>query len=135
MMIPSAGLRTLTLRARGPVDPGIAWERYARPELWPTWSPQIAGVESSAERIGPGVTGTVRAIGGLRVGFRIDAVDEIARSWSWRAGVGPVRVRLDHIVRPASGGTETTLRIHLPPALAVLYAPLAQLALHRLVQP
>ncbi|MCW2525234.1 MAG: hypothetical protein JWM76_94 [Pseudonocardiales bacterium] len=130
---------TLILRASGPVQVADAWERYARPELWSSWSPQIRGVRYPHARIKNGATGRVIGPLGLRVGFEIQDVDEEAHRWSWRAAVGPVGIRLVHTVkeldRDANGaGTTTELRMVGPAPIVVTYAPIAQLALGRLVR-
>jgi hypothetical protein len=130
---------TLILRASGPISVSEAWERYARPDLWSSWSPQIRGVRYPHARIEPGATGQVIGPLGLRVGFEIQDVDEAAHRWSWRAAVGPIGIRLVHTVkeldRDANGaGTTTQLRMAGPAPIVVAYAPIAQLALGRLVR-
>ena len=62
-------------------------------------------------------------------------VDEADRRWSWSVDVGPARLVLTHWVRPGpDGGTTTGLRSSGPAPLVLGYAPLAQLALHRLIR-
>ncbi|GAA4804062.1 SRPBCC family protein [Streptomyces ziwulingensis] len=125
----------LTLRAAGAARPDTVWCRYVYFRRWSEWSPQIVGVDTGAERIAPGVRGTVRSFLGLRVAFAVESVDDGHRTWSWRVRLGPVRVRLTHDVVPQGDGTRTRLRMRGPaPALAA-YAPLAHLALRRLVTP
>lgn len=130
-------MATVTLTARGSAPADVAWERYARPDLWPTWSPQIRRVETAAPRIAPGVTGTVRAIGGVAVPFTVTAVDDATRTWSWRVRIGPAHVTLEHAVRPdasrAPDGSATELRIDGPWPVVLGYAPVARLALGWLV--
>ena len=46
-------MTTRRLSAIGAAEPAVAWERYAVIGAWPTWSPQIVGVETAAERIAP----------------------------------------------------------------------------------
>jgi Polyketide cyclase / dehydrase and lipid transport len=124
-----------TLTATGPVDPAEAWERFMRPERWPEWSPQITGVESSAPRLAAGVTGTVRAPLGIGLPFVVDEVDEAARRWTWQVRSGPVHLRLEHWVEAtADGGTTTGLRVSGPGLLVASYAPLAEVALQKLVR-
>jgi hypothetical protein len=67
--------------------------------------------------------------------FRVLAVDARARTWSWRVQLGPLALVLEHGVRePTHGGSETWLRMSGPMPLLLSYAPLAQLALRRLVR-
>lgn len=126
---------TLTLRASGAADAVEVWERYAMPQRWPTWSPQITRAQTAAPRICVGAIGTIVGPLGAHVSFVIDAVDEEARSWSWRVRVGPVTVRMMHAVSVEGRGSTTTLRVHGPLPVVAGYAPVAQLALNRLVRP
>ncbi|WP_432491161.1 SRPBCC family protein [Kineococcus auxinigenes] len=122
----------MLLVARGRRSAARAWEDYALPARWPSWSPQITAVDCSAPRIAVGVTGTVRAPLGVRLPFRVTAVDEASRTWRWRVGAGPLAAQLEHRVVSVPGGSLTELR--LTPALLVApYAPLAWIALRRLV--
>ena len=130
-------MASVTLRARGPVDPATAWERYADPRLWSTWAPQIQRVSTDVERLVAGATGTVHA--GLTswptvpVAFEVLALDETARTWAWRAYLGPVSLRLEHGVTAYGHGSATWLRVHGPLPMVAAYAPVARLALTRLV--
>ncbi len=121
--------------ATGPLPPPAVWERYARPSVWPSWSPQILRVECAQDRLTPGLTGRVHGLFGVKADFDVLTVDEQRRTWSWRAATGPITLTLHHAVLAAGDGTQTTLEID-GPALAVLpYAPVAQVALRRLVRP
>lgn len=124
----------IRLTAAGPRTPEEAWERYARPSLWPTWSPQIRRVDVPEDRLRPGLRGTVRSYGPLAVPFEVVAVDEGARTWRWVVRLGPVRLRLDHAVRAAGAGSATDLVVRGPWPVIGAYAPLAALALRRLVR-
>ncbi|GGM12559.1 SRPBCC family protein [Nakamurella endophytica] len=138
----------LRLTATGRATPDVAWERYARPALWPTWSPQIVSVDYPAARLVAGTSGTVHGWFGLRLSFTVDEVDVAARTWAWtvRAPLG-ITLRLHHGVsaRPApsrSGGTgagapgsRTELESDGFAPVVLAYAPLAQIALQRLVTP
>lgn len=126
---------TLTLRAGGAAEAAEVWERYAVPRRWPTWSPQIQRVETAAARIVAGASGKVVGPLGVHVRFVIDDVDEAARTWSWRVRVGPVTLHLEHAVLIDGPGSATTLRMHGPLPVVAGYAPVAQLALNRLVRP
>ncbi len=123
------------LEAHGPVDPATAWERYAEIAAWCTWSPQIRRVEADSARIAPGTTGVVHALGGLRVPFTVTTVEEAARTWSWVVRVGPVGLTLHHAVHPQDGGAGTVLVLEGPAVVLLGYAPVAWLALRRLVAP
>lgn len=138
-MLPARGgysrpVRT-TVSARGPLGPDEAWERYADLDRWPGWAPQITGVTAPRRRLGPGLAGTVRAAGVVRVPFEVLAVDEAARTWSWRVQVGPVRLVLRHGVEPDGDGTRTWLVTEGPALVVAPYTPVAFVALHALVAP
>lgn len=130
-------MAVIGLRASGPVPVALAWERYADPALWSTWAPQIQRVDTDLERLAPGGTGTVRAgllpHPTLGIPFRVLDVDETAREWSWEARLGPVKLRLEHGVTANEGGSATWLRVHGPLPVILAYAPVARLALGRLV--
>jgi hypothetical protein len=127
---------TLTLHATGPEAPVEVWERYAVPARWPEWAPQITGVELSVARLAAGVWGRVRGPLGVTLPFVVETVDEAARRWSWTVSLGPVRLHLLHWVSEGpDGGSTTGLRVTGPAPLVVGYAPLAHLAIGRLVRP
>ena len=123
------------LSASGTADATTAWERYARPARWSTWSPQITGVSCADARIRPGSRGTVHGLFGLSVAFEVTAVDEAAHRWTWRVraplGIG---MTLAHAVLAAPGGSRTTLDLRGPAPVVLAYAPLAWVALSRLVR-
>ena len=126
----------VTLHATGPVAPAEAWERYAQPARWPTWAPQILGVQVPEPRLTAGLQGRVRGPVGLTLPFVVESVDEAARRWSWTVSAGPVRLHLLHwVTEGPDGGSTTGLRITGPLPVVVGYAPLAQLAIGRLVRP
>ncbi|MER6349576.1 SRPBCC family protein [Streptomyces sp. NPDC001595] len=124
----------LTLKAVGPAEPATVWERYVQVDRWADWSPQIKAVHADRRRIAPALTGSVESIAGLRIAFVIERVDDDRRSWSWRVRLGPVRLRLQHSVQAHPRGSSTSLTLHGPLPVLVAYAPLAQLALRRLVK-
>lgn len=123
------------ISATGAVAPEVAWERYAELSRWPDWSPQIRWVDAAGERLVPGLTGTVHALFGVTADFVVLDVDEERRSWAWRATTGPVSMLLHHGVEAHPDGTRTTLSIDGPAVLPLLYAPVAEVALRRLVRP
>jgi hypothetical protein len=123
----------MRIEATGPRPADDAWEQYTRTSAWPTWSPQIRAVRGVDGRIAPGDRGVVHGPFPVRVPFRIVAVDAEARRWTWRVGVGPLAVVLDHGVDPVGGGSSAWADVHAPALLVRAYAPLARLALRRLV--
>ncbi len=126
----------VTLHATGPVAPAEAWERYARPARWPEWAPQIVGVQVPEPRLRAGLAGRVQGPLRVTVPFVVESVDEAARQWAWTVTAGPVRLHLLHWVADGPGGGSTTgLRIDGPLPVVAGYAPLAQLAIGRLVRP
>lgn len=140
-MTPLRGWHTsVSVSASGEAAPAVVWERYTRPSLWSTWSPQILGVTCSDERIVTGTIGTVRVPPGVTLRFEVTAVDEQEQSWSWvvHGPLGAV-LRLDHGVQarpaPALTGSRTSLTIGGFAPLVLAYAPLAGPALRRLVRP
>ncbi|MCW2811544.1 MAG: hypothetical protein JWP61_2002 [Friedmanniella sp.] len=122
------------LSATGPATPAAVWEAYADLDRWATWAPQISGVRAAGRRLVPGLTGTVLVRGGARVRFRVTDVDPVGHSWSWTVRLGPVRMHLHHEVSPHPRGSWTGLRMRGAWPVVTAYAPLAQLALHRLVR-
>ncbi|MEU0235061.1 MULTISPECIES: SRPBCC family protein [unclassified Streptomyces] len=126
-------MAAVTLRAAGQVPAGDAWERYALPALWPTWSPQIRAVRVDGGRIAPGMRGEVVSFLGVRARFVVETVDEERRRWTWRVRLGPVRLRLHHAVLTRPAGSATTLRIEGPALALAAYAGPARWAMGRLV--
>ncbi|RJK93874.1 SRPBCC family protein [Vallicoccus soli] len=125
--------------ASGPQAPDVAWERYARPALWSTWAPQIRAVECDAPRLVAGARGSVVAAVpspvAVRLPFTVTDVDEPGRTWSWTVGPRVLPLHLQHGVEPAEGGGSSTwLVLHGPWPVIAAYAPLARLALRRLVR-
>ena len=132
---------SLRQSATGPVDPDEVWARYTRPARWPGWSPHLREVDYPDAVVQPGTTGRVTGIGGVVAVFRIDAVDHEARTWSWSVRSGPLRLSFDHgvdVAAPGSGhdgGSTAWLVTHALWPVAAGYAPVARLALGRLVSP
>jgi hypothetical protein len=125
----------LSISATGQAPASLVWERYAKPALWSSWSPQISRVECADEVIRVSTTGVVHTILGVRVPFRVTAVDYDAMTWSWIAKLPlGVTLRLRHTVEARTDGTWTGLDAigFLP--IVVGYLPLARLALGRLVK-
>ena len=131
MRNPTIG--TARLSASGTATATRAWERYAQPALWPTWSPQIRGVQTDVDRLSTGVTGTVLGPLGVRVAFVVDSFDEATMRWSWTARLGPIRMHLIHGVDEAPAGCSTWLEARGAWPVLAAYLPIARFALHRLV--
>jgi hypothetical protein len=123
----------LTIAASGPQPAAVAWERYARLELWPTWSPYLLRATPSPAVLRAGLRGQVFGPAGVRVSYVVDAVDEPARQWSWTVSAGPLRVALRHGVDATASGSVTWLVLRGPAPVILAYAPLAGWSLHRLV--
>jgi hypothetical protein len=132
---------SLQLSATGPLAPDQVWQRYTRPARWTEWSPHLREVDYPDAVVRPGTTGRVTGVGGVVAVFRIDAVDHDARTWSWSVRSGPLRLAFDHGVGRAApgsehpGGSTAWLVTHALWPVAAGYAPLARLALGRLVAP
>lgn len=129
----------LRLRASGAAPAVEVWDRYARTARWSTWSPQVRAVDLPA-RIAPGARGAVHGPAGLRADVVVEAVDEDARTWSWSVVLGRprlpgVRLRLEHGVVAAAGGSRTWLVLRGPAPVVLGYLVPARLALARLVRP
>jgi hypothetical protein len=131
-------MTVLRVQAHGVAPVTLAWERYADPSRWSDWAPQIQGVETEMARLVAGGTGTVRAgllpWPTLGVPFRVLEVDEAAMQWSWEARTGPLRLRLEHGVTSHLTGSSTWLRVHGPLPVVLAYAPLARVALGKLLE-
>ena len=129
----------LRLSASGPLPVEQVWHRYTRPACWPRWAPHLREVDYAGPSVTPGTTGTVTGLGGLVAVFRIDAVDEAARTWSWSVRSGPLRLTFDHGVDAAppgvGRGSTAWVVVHAFWPLALAYAPIARLSLGRLVRP
>lgn len=126
----------LRVEAVGDAPIEKVWRRYTEPDLWAFWAPQIRKVTSTGEAgrpIRPGDRGRVLGPAGIRVPFLILAVDDQDRTWRWRVGLRRLSVTMDHGVEDNHGSTRAWVRIHLPGPVAWPYAPVARLALTRLV--
>lgn len=125
-----------TLSAVGRADPDEVWDRYARPDRWPEWSPQIRRVDCDDDELRVGTTGRVHGPPGVAVDFTVTALDAAARTWAWRVRVLLVGTRMDlaHGVEPTADGARTWLRLQGPTVLVLAYAPVARWALGRLVR-
>lgn len=132
---------SLRLSTTGDLTPEAVWERYTQPAWWPIWAPHLREVDYPDAVVRPGTTGRVTGVGGLVAVFRVDAVDHDARRWTWSVRTGPLRLSFDHGVdasEPGSGhpnGSTAWLVTRALWPVAVGYAPVARIALGRLVTP
>ncbi len=125
-----------TVAAAGSVVPEVAWERYAELGQWSGWARPIRRVDASAARLEVGLTGVVHGPAGLRVSFVVEAVDERARTWTWRVRSGPITLTLRHeVLATVGGGTAATLTVTGPAPIVLVYPEVARVALSRLVDP
>ncbi len=128
----------LRIGATGTASPDVAWDRYVHPGLWHTWSPQITSVNTQDSTLHAGTTGTVHGPLGVQVPFQVLHVDHDKRSWSWEVTAVGLVLTLHHEVRLSNektlGGSSTDLVIDGPAPAVLAYAPLARIALGRLVR-
>lgn len=124
----------LTVAASGGADPDVVWDRYVHPARWSEWSPQIRSVDYPDPTIGAGGRGAVHGPCGVGVAFEILAVDGDKRCWAWRVRVAGIRLELGHDVFQQGSGSRTTLDISGPAPVVIGYAPIARIALGRLVR-
>ena len=117
------------VEAKGTASREAMWEAYADPSRWRSWAPQIRSVEGTGP-IREGLEGSVTGLAGVRARFRVLSVQQEAGRWSWEVRTGPVRLRIDHEVD--DGRASITIDGPAPAVLA--YAPVARLALSRLVR-
>ncbi len=104
------------------------WAACADTSRWTAWAPQIRRVEPLGP-IAVGVRGEVEGVMGVKVRFEVTRFDETMRRWTWRVRVGPAHMTIDHEV----GDGVTAVVIEGPAPLVLAYAPVARLALTRLV--
>ena len=126
-------MSSLTVRAAGPAGAPDVWEAYADPQRWPQWAPHIRRVEAIG-RLRPGLEGKVWSVVPAPMSFAVTDVDAKRRRWSWTAALGPLRMRFEHGVDTLAGGSGTWMTMHGPLPVLMIYAPLARIALHRLVR-
>lgn len=118
----------------GPISPDQAWERYAVIDRWPSWSPPIERVEANEPRLTAGMTGVLYLLGGVQIGFVVNAVDHERRTWSWLVNAGPLSMTLQHeILERVGDGSVATLTVDGALPLTLIYPEVARLALYRLV--
>ena len=127
----------LTLHADGEAAIALVWDRCLYPEQWTQWAPQIRRVDSDADALDLGVTGTVYGVvPNLGATFEVVEFDPSNHRWLWDVVAGPVKMRLEHSsVERIGGGSSTTLIVDGPVAAVLTYAPVARISLESLVRP
>lgn len=124
----------MRIEVTGPATPTVVWQRYTDPALWPTWAPQIRGVTGTVEPVLPGDKGWVLGPLVARVPFEVLEVDPDERRWAWRVGMRPAALVMEHGVDRRPEGSCAWVDIRAPRLLVLPYAPVALLALRRLVR-
>ncbi|MFB7651565.1 MULTISPECIES: SRPBCC family protein [unclassified Streptomyces] len=125
---------SLTIHVSGPCAPDTAWARYAGIDEWASWAPHIKRVHADGRSLVTGLRGTVESVAHVAVPFQVQMVDHEQRVWTWQVRMGPVWVTLHHGVQAHGGGSRASLVMHGPTPVLAAYAPLARLALRRLVR-
>jgi len=123
----------MLVSVEGPATAAEVWQRYTSPARWSEWAPQITSVDADHDPIRPATRGVVHGPLLVRVPFTILDVDATARRWSWRVGVGPISLRMEHGVDESPSGSVAWVEIHAPTLLVLPYQPIARLALRRAV--
>lgn len=121
----------MRISATGSATTDQVWQRYTTPDLWPTWAPQLRRVTCADSVLTAGSRGTAHGPAMLRVPFEVLLLDRDQHRWTWRVG-RPISITMEHGVDETPDGARAWIDI---PLALVGYAPLAQLALRRLVQP
>lgn len=112
----------------GAAAPSEVWDRFTRPQRWPSWAPHLRSVTCADTQIRAGTQGVVRGPWPLRLRFVVTNVQPAARRWTWRAGPVPMRHGVDADARGSRAWVE------LPAVLGIPYWPLLRWALSRLVR-
>jgi len=116
------------VEVRGTASAVTMWAAYAHTSRWTNWAPQIRRVEP----LGPleeGLRGRVDGPLFARATFEVTRVDQAARRWTWRVAIGPAHLSIEHEMSEGA----TAVVIEGPAPLVLAYAPVARLALTRLV--
>jgi|ABSQ01.1.fsa_nt_gi hypothetical protein len=122
------GVRT-RIEVRGPAKATAMWAAYADTGRWSAWAPHIRRVVPR-QALEEGMHGVVEGPFAVAARFEVTKVDQAAGRWTWKVRIGPGRLTIDHEV---SDGV-TSIEIDGAAPLVLAYAPLARLALNRLVK-
>ena len=118
------------VEARGPESADVMWAAYADTSQWARWAPQIRRIDPGGPLV-EGMRGVVHGPVWSNARFEVTSVDRPTGRWTWRVRSGPVRLTIDHEV--TDGMTAVEIDGSAPFVLA--YAPVARVALERLVHP
>jgi hypothetical protein len=104
----------------------VVWRLLVDPALWSSWGPSIRRVSVDADRLAPGVTGTVDTVAHVSLPFEITEFVDGVR-WGWTvAGIEAT----DHTVDPL-GDDRCRVSFGVPwivaPYLAVCHLALARI--------
>jgi len=126
---------SVTVAATGVASVDDTWARYTVPGLWSGWSPQIRSVTTPHPDapVVAGTAGTVVGPAGVKVPFTVTDVDDAEHRWTWQVRAGLVTLVLEHGVDAVDARTRAWARVTGPLPVVLGYAPLARVALGRLV--
>lgn len=125
----------LVVDASGAAPAADVWRRYTHSSLWSSWAPQVSGVSGTGDPVVRGDRGWVHGPLLVRVPFTVIDVVPSELRWSWRVGLGPAAVVMEHGVEALDVGSRAWVRIDAPRLLVLPYVPFARFALRRLVRP
>ncbi len=123
-------MRLVTVARTIDASPEAAWSLITHVADWPRWGSGIrsAILDDGGAQIGPGATGSVTTILGVRLPFTvIEFVDGV--SWRWKVAGVPAT---GHGVR-ASGSARCEVWFDVP-AVAAPYAAVCRLALRNIAE-
>jgi hypothetical protein len=87
--------------------PAAVWALWSDIVTWPTWDPAVEEVSLDGP-FAAGTAGTMTLRGGIEARFTLEVVAPDARYLD-RLTMGDLVIRIDHVVREVSGGTEVTV--------------------------
>jgi hypothetical protein len=95
-------MRRLTVSRTIDAPAEAAWNLLTRVDDWPSWGTSIrsATLDDGAERVGPGATGTLTTVFGVRLPFTVTGYAE-GTQWRWKVAGVPAT---GHGVRASTDG-------------------------------
>ncbi len=88
--------------------PSAVWALWSDCDTWAMWDPAVQRVSLDGE-FETGAGGTMVLTGGIEAAFSLEAV-EPGRRYLDQVSLGDLVIRIDHVVEPAEGGAEVTVR-------------------------